>query len=172
MKKIPFLILLLLCFCSAFADSSKQQPQTPQDKVWSLTRFEREFGGSDPISGWNRAIFVFNDGLMRYVVRPVGIGYTTIIPRPLIEIIENMCCNLEFPRKAITCLGTAEWVGALDETLRFLINSTVGLGGMFDPAKHWFHIYSTDSDFGRMFAVWGIDPGCTFLLPSSVLNLS
>jgi ABC-type transporter lipoprotein component MlaA len=165
MKKIPILILLLFCFCSAFADSSKPQPQTPQDKVWSLTRFEREFGGSDPISGWNRAIFVFNDGLMRYVVRPVGIGYTTIIPRPLIEIIENMCCNLEFPRKAITCLGTAEWGGALDETLRFLINSTVGLGGMFDPAKHWFHIYSTDSDFGRMFAVWGIDPGCTFLLP-------
>ena len=163
MKKIFLLSVLFLCSCFVFADSDKTKTQP--DKVWSITRFEREFGGPDPISGWNRAIFTFNDGLMRYIVRPIGIGYTTIIPRPLIEIIENMCCNLEFPRKAITCLGTAEWNGALDETLRFLINSTIGLGGMFDPAKYWFHLYSTDSDFGRMFSVWGIDPGCTFMFP-------
>ena len=173
MKKILLLSAFCLCCCTAFSASEQQeQPSQPvaitktqAPQVWSLTRFEREFGGADPLHGWNRTMFTFNDFLMQYLVRPIGIGYTTIIPRPLIEIIENMCCNLEFPRKLITCLGTAEWGGAWDETLRFLTNSTIGLGGMFDPAKHWFHIYSTDSDFGRMFAVWGIDPGCTLILP-------
>lgn len=170
-KKNLLLLALILCCNTAFP-ASEQHRQTPAaitetqaPQVWSLTRFEREFGGSDPLQRWNRTMFTFNDFLMQYLVRPIGIGYTTIFPRPLVNIIENICCNLEFPRKLITCLGTAEWGGAWDETLRFLTNSTIGLGGMFDPAKHWFHVYSTDSDFGRMFAVWGIKPGCTLILP-------
>ena len=157
-------LFALFILCCTLAYSEDNVPETTA-QPWTISRLEREFCGEDPIAGWNRPMFSFNDALMQYVVCPVSIGYTTVIPKPLIEIIENMCANLEYPRKVITCLGTAEWQGALDETVRFLVNSTIGIGGMFDPAKHWFHFYNTGSDCGRMFSVWGIDPGCTLVIP-------
>lgn len=136
-----------------------------QKGPWTPAGLEHALGGEDPIGGYNRVAFAITDYGTRYVVRPLGTVWSTILPRPILQIIENVCHNVAYPRHVISCLGSAEWIGAWDETVRFFVNSTLGLGGMFDPAKYWFHFYPTESDFGRMFAVWGIGPGCTFLFP-------
>lgn len=139
---------------------------------WTASELIETVAGNDPIEGFNRAMFTVTDVGMDYVVDPLGRVYTSILPRPAIEKIDNACYNLEFPGRAISCLGSAEFGGAWDELCRFLINTTVGVAGLFDPAGYWWDIYSTRANFGQMFSVWGIGPGCTFILPfMSSLNV-
>ena len=169
MKKSFSLFLLygLALFLLSPALPAAEETAAPDSKkeTWTPARLEHALCGEDPIGGYNRVAFAITDFGMTWIVRPIGTVWSTILPRPIQEGIDNICHNLAYPRHVITCLGTAEWIGAWDETVRFFVNSTLGIGGIFDPAKHWFHFYPTDSDFGRMFAVWGIDPGCTFLFP-------
>lgn len=135
------------------------------DPPWTVTRAEVELSGNDPIEGFNRSMFEINDFLMEYVATPVGWVYCSVLPRPAIEAIDRAAVNLEYPGRFVSCLGSARFDGAWDETFRFIVNSTLGIGGLFDPAQHWWHFYPTDSDFGLMFASWGIKPGCTLVLP-------
>ena len=138
----------------------------------NLSRLENELGGEDPIEGANRVMFAVTDFCMEYIADPLGRIYCTILPRPVIDAIDNVCVNLEYPGRAVSCLLSAEWRGAGDETVRFLANSTIGLAGIFDVAGPWWGFYNTGSDFGQAFAAWGIAPGCTLTLPfSRALNV-
>lgn len=176
MKKTCFLnvvfsaaaAIFVFCGCTVV-----EEPRTDDElKTVSLSRLENELAGPDPCEPFNRAMFSVTDFCMVYVADPVGRVYCTILPKPVIECINNACNNLEFPARAISCLMRAEWGGALDETIRFFFNTTVGIGGFFDPADSWLGIYTTDSKFGDAFAVWGIGPGCRFVLPfSSAANV-
>ncbi len=160
---LPFLFTLLL-FVSAGCASAAPDPE-PHGTPWTASELENAIAGEDPIEGFNRSMFACTDFIMDYVADPLGRLYTSILPRPFIDHFDNLCVNLEFPARAFSCLARAEWEGAGDETMRFFINITLGIGGFFDPAGEWFEIYSTDSDFGQTFAAWGIAPGCTLILP-------
>ena len=172
LKKI---FLLAIAAVSVFLGGCRTVVEeiTPDErKTVSLSRLETDLAGPDPIEPFNRTMFAVTDFCMNYIADPIGRVYCTILPRPVIECIDNACVNLEFPARAVSCLLRAEWGGALDETIRFLFNTVVGIGGLFDPAQYWLHIYSTDSKFGEAFAVWGIGPGCRFILPfSSAANV-
>ena len=166
-KKL-FILTALLAAVFTFGCRVVPEEITPSEReTVSLSRLESELAGNDPIEPFNRSMFAVTDFCMNYIADPIGRVYCTIIPRPVIECIDNACTNLEFPARAVSCLLRAEWGGALDETIRFFFNTIVGIGGFFDPAMHWLHIYSTDSNFGEAFAVWGIGPGCKFVLPFS-----
>ena len=163
-----FLIVILSAVFIAVSGGCTvvQEEITPEERTTiSLSRIQNQYAGADPIEPFNRGMFAVTDFCMNYIADPIGRVYCTILPRPVIECIDNACDNLEFPARAVSCLLRAEWGGALDETVRFFVNTIVGIAGFFDPAKHWLHIYSTDSGFGQAFAVWGIGPGCTFVLP-------
>jgi len=134
-------------------------------RIWTVDRVERSLAGEDPIEGYNRCVFAFNDFVFMYIARPIGWVYCSILPRPVITCLDNFCENLKFPARAVSALCRAEWRGAGDETVRFLTNTTIGIVGLFDPAKNWFYFYPTNSTFGQAFSVWGIGPGCTFMLP-------
>lgn len=134
---------------------------------WSTARLVGDLSGHDPLEGFNRSMFEVDCVIMDYVARPLGWVWASVLPKPVIDCIENACHNLAFPGRLISSLGSAEWECAGVETGRFLLNSTVGIAGLFDPAQHWFHLYKTDADFGRMFATWGIDPGCRLIIPGS-----
>ena len=134
---------------------------------WSTPRLVGELSGHDPLEGFNRSMFEVDSVIMDYIARPIGWIWTSILPRPVIQCIENACHNLAFPGRMISSLGSAEWECAGVETGRFLLNSTIGIAGLFDPAEYWFHLYKTDADFGRMFATWGIGPGCRLIIPGS-----
>ena len=101
--------------------------------AWTATDVETMLGGSDPLEPWNRSMFSCTDFLMNYVADPVGRVYTTIFPRPFIEHFNNLCVNLEYPARAVSTLLRAEWGAAGDETLRFLINTTIGCGTKLVP---------------------------------------
>ena len=134
---------------------------------WSSARLIGDLSGHDPLEGFNRSMFEVDCVIMDYIARPLGWIWASILPAPVIDCIENACHNLAFPGRLISSLGSAEFECAGVETGRFLLNSTVGIAGLFDPAKHWFHLYKTDADFGRMFATWGIGPGCRLIVPGS-----
>ena len=185
MKRRRFLLFFVLlagiaflCGCRSTAEDTALPdgtvPQTEQigrDRI-TLSMLENHLAGPDPCEPFNRGMFAVTSFLMDYLADPIGRVYTSILPRPFIEHFNNLCVNLEFPARAVSCLIRAEWKGAGRETLRFLLNITVGIAGFFDPAEHWWRIHSTDSDFGQAFAAWGIGPGCTFILPcSAALNV-
>lgn len=173
-RSTKFLLLLAASLMLLFTGCTVVQENiTPEEQsTISLSRIQNTYAGADPIEPFNRSMFAVTDFCMSYILDPLGRVYCTILPRPVIECIDNACINLEFPARAVSCLLRAEWGGALDETVRFFVNTIVGIAGFFDPAKHWLHIYSTESNFGQAFATWGIAPGCTFILPfSSAANV-
>ena len=159
-----FAALVMLCAVTGCHHPVEDFPEE-HPSAWTPTDVETMLGGDDPMEPWNRAMFSCTDFLMNYVADPVGRVYTSIFPRPFVEHFNNVCVNLEFPARAISALLRAEWGAAGDETLRFLINTTIGIVGIFDVAQSWFHIPSSDADFGSTFAHWGIGPGHSFMLP-------
>jgi len=154
-------LLLILAGCTDNRFYLAEEPELG----WYPSKVETELAGRDPLEGWNRCMFWVSDAILIYLGDPIERVYGSIMPRPGVEAIERLCLHVEYPGRLVTTLGTAEWNGAWDETCRFFINTVVGLCGFFDPAGNWWHFYSTDSDFGQMFAIWGIEPGCTFMLP-------
>ena len=120
---------------------------------------------NDPIEGYNRTIFEFNDFVMVWIFRPLEKGYAFIIPKTGRERIDMIVVNLEFLIRGISCLLEAEWKGAWVETERFFINLTLGVVGIFDVADDWFGLKPYNEDFGQAFASWGIGPGCYFVIP-------
>ena len=159
-----FVLIALLC---AFCSPAEERVSAPAPTPVTLSHLENHLAGDDPWEPFGRSMFAVTSFLMDYVARPVDKVYCTLVPRPVIEAISNVCDNLEYPANLLSCLLRAHWQGAGDETARFFINSTLGLGGLFDPAAELFYIFPTGTDFGQTFAAWGIAPGDTLVLPAS-----
>ncbi len=166
---LVFALLLSACRSteSEGAAAAKDEVAAEPAGPWPTARLIGELSGHDPLEGFNRSMFEVDTVIMDYIARPLGWIWSSVLPRPVIQCIENACHNLAFPGRMISSLGSAEWECAGVETGRFLLNSTVGIAGLFDPAEYWFHLYKTDADFGRMFATWGIGPGCRLIIPGS-----
>ena len=90
----------------------------------------------DPWEGFNRRVFAFNDVLDRYALKPVATGYKTITPQPVQTGVGNFFSNLGEIRTAINSLLQGRPANAGLAASRFLINSTVGVGGLLDYATH------------------------------------
>lgn len=122
-------------------------------------------GVNDPIEGFNRAMFVVDGALFTYFFSPVGKAYRFVVPLYVREGIQRMDENIMMPRRFVNCLLQAKFTGAGVEFTRFLVNTTVGLVGFYDPAYHWMGLQPYDEDTGQTFAVWGIGPGFYLYLP-------
>ena len=120
MKKFLPAVLgaLFLLFCGAGCASPLSEEPVSPGVTLNLSNLENEVGGSDPIEGANRVMFAVTDFCMDYIVDFIGRIYCTILPRPIIDGLDNVCVNLEFPARVISCLLSAEWRGAGDETVR------------------------------------------------------
>ena len=134
-------------------------------RAWTIHRFRREFCGADSWEPFNRSMFAVFDWGMEYVVDPFCTLYSSIVPKPLIEGIENFSENVEYPRRLVANLCMGEGALAWDTTKRFLVNTTVGVGGLFDPAGEWFGIYDDNSSLSDTFACWGVPMGPQLALP-------
>lgn len=140
MRKILFITLILLTLTgSAGAEElTKQQSKYPDYGYMYL--------GPDKFEKLNRKMFAFNLGLNKYAVRPVHILWSSILPEYGIERIHSAYKNIEYPKRLVSSLIQKDFKTSGHETVRFLTNSTLGLGGMFDPAKRFFHIEPTTED--------------------------
>ena len=125
---------------------------------------------SDPIEGYNRVMHEFNDKLYHYFVKPLAKGYNFIVPKPARLSINRVFYNAAMPKRVVNCLLQGKLRGAGTELGRFSINTTFGLGGLFNPAGKCIQDY--DEDSGQTLGHYGVGTGMyivwPFLGPSSI----
>ena len=118
----------------------------------------------DPLERMNRGTYRFNDSIDRAVLRPVATGYRDHVPPVIRKGIDNFLTNLAFPTTIVNDLLQLKITDTLIDLGRFAVNSTLGLGGILDPASH-FGIPRNDEDFGQTLGRWGVPPGPYVVLP-------
>jgi phospholipid-binding lipoprotein MlaA len=119
----------------------------------------------DPWEKFNEKIFEFNRRMDKHALKPVAMGWKTVVPQPAGIMIANAFDNLIVVPRVVNNLLQGKWNGAGREVTRFLINSTAGIGGLLDPAKDVWHITKSPADFGQTLGKWGIGAGPYLVLP-------
>lgn len=134
---------------------------TPPEDPQARAEFEAD---NDPIEPFNRAIFDFNLVVDDILIRPAAIAYRDVVPEPARDSVKNALENLRSPIVFANDVLQGEPERAGTTVLRFLINSTFGLLGIFDVAKDAGYPGHSE-DFGQTFASWGIGEGPYLVLP-------
>ena len=124
----------------------------------------QEVSAIDPYEGFNRTMFKFNDTLDSYLFEPIVDGYKWITPDLLETGVSNVFTNMKGISVVINDLLQGKLKQGAQDTGRFLINSTVGIGGVFDVATH-AGLEQNDEDFAQTLAVWGVPRGPYLVLP-------
>jgi phospholipid-binding lipoprotein MlaA len=119
---------------------------------------------ADPIEPINRIVFSFNNIFDKYAVRPVSILYRGVLPEFIRNRISYSLDNLSMPVTTINNILQFKFGKAGVSTARFVINSTIGIFGFFDPASY-FGLEADYEDFGQTLGVWGIPTGPYLVLP-------
>lgn len=119
----------------------------------------------DPLIGVNRAIFAFNEVSYRYVLFPLGKGYTNVTPDPVQQGVSNFFYNLKAPIYLVNNALQLRPRDAGTNILRFGINTTIGIFGLFDPATHWFGIERVDTTFEDTLMQYGVGYGFYMVIP-------
>ncbi len=138
-------LALLLAGCA-----STQAPREPSE---------------DPAEGFNRAMFGFNMFVDRWLLSPAARGWDWITPRTIPVHLDQLFDNLRTPGYMLNDLFQADVKQSGVELGRFVTNTTLGLGGIFDPASHFLSLEGRREDFGQTLGVWGTPPGAYLMLP-------
>lgn len=174
-RRVILFVLVSLCFSvSAFAlDGASQQPKgSNQDFDAAFgDEFENDNTGttadiliSDPFEGFNRGVFWVNDKLYVYVLKPVAKGYR-VFPRPVRTSVGNFFSNLSSPISIVNSLLQLKFGDTSRGLSRLVVNTTLGLGGLFDPADKYLHIPKKKEDFGQTLGYYGVGQGPYLVLP-------
>ena len=118
----------------------------------------------DPFERMNRGTHRFNDAVDRAVLKPVATGYRNHVPRLIQTGVDNVLEHLAFPTTIVNDLLQLKIKDTLIDLGRFTVNSTLGIGGLLDPASH-FGIPRNDEDFGQTLGRWGVPAGPYIVLP-------
>ncbi len=121
-------------------------------------------GVYDPYEHVNRFLYKVNGAIDAVILRPASLAYLNVVPAPARTGVHNVLDNLNSPIIFANDVlqGSASRSG--DTALRFLVNSTLGVGGIFDVAAGWGYKYQ-DTDFGVTLALWGVPSGPFLFLP-------
>lgn len=118
----------------------------------------------DPFEKYNRAVYKFNDGVDRAILKPVAKGYRKVVPGVVRKSVGNFFRNLLEPTTIINDILQGKFEQAMSDAARFLFNSSFGILGLFDVSTA-VGIERHQEDFGQTFAVWGFKPGPFIMLP-------
>ena len=118
----------------------------------------------DPLESRNRSIYTFNENLDKAILEPSAEVYDYITPNMLQKGFNNFFYNVNYPITIVNQLLQGNIEEALQDTLRFTINSSIGVFGLFDPASS-MGLLQHDEDFGQTLAVWGVKEGPYLMLP-------
>lgn len=119
---------------------------------------------ADPYQDFNRSAFAFNQGLDKYAIEPVAKAYGTVTPSFLRDRVSDFSRNLGEPVTFVNSALQGEGTRASDTVFRFIMNTTVGLLGIWDPAAK-VGVPAHNEDFGQTLAVWGVPSGPYLVLP-------
>lgn len=120
---------------------------------------------NDPLEDVNRGVYAFNEELDTYVLEPASSGWTRITTSGMRRSVDNFFSNLQAPGYILNDALQGKGAGAGRQTARFVVNSTIGLLGFFDPAEAWLGLDPRPEDFGQTLGVWGADSGPYLVLP-------
>ena len=118
----------------------------------------------DPWERANRGVYRFNDAIDRAITKPVARGYTAVVPEPVRQGVTNFSRNLLSPLSAVNNFLQGKPREGASEVYRFVVNSTFGIGGVFDVAAMG-GVEAHREDFGQTAAVWGVPAGPYVTLP-------
>jgi phospholipid-binding lipoprotein MlaA len=138
-------LVAILPACATLPPGSQRDPRD---------RFER----------FNRAVYKVNDSLDRHVARPVAVAYTRATPQPVRTGVSNFFTNLAYTRVMLNDLLQGKVGQFFSDTARLVVNTTVGIGGLFDPASQ-LGLAVHDEDFGQTLGKWGVPSGPFLMLP-------
>lgn len=119
---------------------------------------------NDPNEAQNRSVHGLNVTLDQAVFGGGDVPEKRYLPAPLAKGFSNAAYNLSMPSAVLNNLLQLNLTGAAKDTMRFALNTTVGLGGFFDPANT-IGLYAEDADFGETLHVWGAPEGAFIVLP-------
>lgn len=145
MHKVALVLLTLLSAGCATVPSGKPDPRDPWER-------------------FNRSSFAFNDALDRAVAKPVAKAYKKVTPRVVRTGISNFVSNLSGITTVFNDVLQGKMRQAGRDSGRFLLNTTVGLGGLFDPATK-AGLEKNSEDFGQTLGKWGVKSGPYLMLP-------
>jgi len=148
---------LLLCSLNAWADDLLFFDDFDDE--------EKLIEVSDPIEPINRLFFGLNALFYKVLLEPASKLCAVILPKSAQKAVDNAWTNLKAPIRIVNNVLQGDMKGAGRETARFLINSTVGVAGLLDPAKSEFSIEGSNEDLGQTLAHWGIGNGIYLVLP-------
>lgn len=143
--------LLGVVFALALSGCVTLPPNAPRSK-------------QDPWESWNRGVYRVNTALDNAVAKPIAKGYVKVVPSPIRTGVSNFLANLNTPSIMINDALQGKLKAAGNDLGRFLLNSTVGLGGLLDPATP-AGLARNDEDFGQTLGKWGVHPGPFLELP-------
>ncbi len=139
------LTLLFLSGCATLPQNSKRDPRDPWERL-------------------NRTTYKFNNAFDRTIYRPVAVGYRKATPRFMQIGVSNFFDNLAYPIVVVNDLLQAQFKPFLNDTGRLLMNTTLCLGGLFDPASA-AGLDKNQRDFGQTLGKWGVGPGPYLMIP-------
>jgi len=167
--KIVWIMLLVVsscvCFRTARADDVSSAINIEKSQI------ETEMFGTetphikDSLAGFNKAMFTFNDKVYKYFLKPINIGYTSTVPPLARTGIKNFFYNIKMPVRFFNCLFQGKIKGAGTELARFVVNSTIGVAGFWDPSTKLFHIKKQERDFGQTLGKGKMGPGTYIVWP-------
>jgi len=139
------LCLLLMCACATLPPGSKRDPRDPWERM-------------------NRATYKFNDKFDRGIAQPVARGYRKVTPHFVQTGVRNFMDNLNYPVVMINDLLHGQFRPFVNDFSRLLLNTTLGLGGLFDPATQ-AGLDKNDRDVGQTLGKWGLNKGPYLVVP-------
>jgi len=162
MKQIKIIFIILSVFFIAnFSYAEEYISNTPTKHP----DYACMFLGEDKCENFNRKVFSFNTKLNKYIIKPVDILWASIMPKYGMDRIRGIYNNIEFPKRLISSIIQKDFKGSGRETLRFLTNSTIGLAGMFDPAKTLFKLEPVNENMEQALAKCKCDQGHYLVMP-------
>lgn len=145
-RAVPLVLaVLLLCGCATLPPNTQRSPRDPWERM-------------------NRATYRFNDVVDKKVYRPVARGYQRATPQFLQTGVRNFFSNIDYPLVMLNDLLQGQLRGFANDTGRFVLNSTVGIGGIFDPATA-AGLDRNERDLGQTLGKWGVPSGPYVVIP-------
>jgi phospholipid-binding lipoprotein MlaA len=142
------LLLAVACASSACVTLPPGRSRSPQD----------------PWESWNRGVYKFNTVMDNAIARPVAKTYVKIVPQPIRTGVGNFFANVSTPTVMINDALQGKFLAAANDLGRFVLNTTVGIGGVLDPATS-AGLDHNEEDFGLTLGHWGVHPGPFLELP-------
>lgn len=149
----------------ALAPAARAEEQIPTVPAPAAGGDSAAPAARDPLEGLNRASFKVGMGLDHVLLAPVAHGYMAVTPKVVRNRVSNAVYNLGEPNTIMNHVLQGKPKRAMRSTARFVVNSTVGVLGLFDVAAK-MHLPPRGADFGQTFGVWGAGPGAYLYVPA------